>query len=132
VSTDAVRLAVFATGDPALDELLERARQKYLSVDPAHRAESLEQLWDAFERSKTTLHPDKKLGTRTLIDRAASSPALADRLEAEACELTRIGNGFMIRHHETTKIALEIGDVDYLFNRCFALLAHLLGLNPTP
>ena len=130
LSTDVVRLALFATGDTALDDLLERARLKYLSGDSAHRVESLEQLWDAFERTKTILGPDKRTGMRALIDRAASSPALADQLEAEALHLTRIGNEFRIRHHETTKHALAIGDVDYLFHRCFALLAYVLGLNP--
>jgi hypothetical protein len=62
----------------------------------------------------------------------ASSPELADRLETEARSLTKLGNDFRIRHHETTKTPLDVGDVDYLFHRCFALLAHVLGLNPAP
>jgi hypothetical protein len=132
ISTDAVRRAVFATGDTALDGLLDRARQKYLSADPTHRGESLEQLWDAFERSKTILDRDKRVGMRALIDQVASSRELADRFEAEAHDLTRLGNDFRIRHHETTKTPLDISDVDYLFHRCFALLAHLLRLNPAP
>ena len=132
ITTEVVRLALFATGDTALDDLLERARQKYLSFDPRKRTESLEQLWDAFERSKTILAPDKKAGIRALIERKASSPELAAQLEAEASILTTIGNDFRIRHHETTKHAVAIGDVDYLFHRCFALLAHLLSLSPSP
>jgi hypothetical protein len=129
---DVLRLAVFATGDLALDQLLERAREKYLSADPAHRAESVEQLWDALERSKTILASDKKSGVRMLIARTASTPELAERFDAEMSELTRIGNDFRIRHHESTKVELKIGDIDYLFHRCFALLAYLLRLNPNP
>jgi hypothetical protein len=131
IITETVRSAIFDTGDDTLDSLLERARDKYLSADPTHRSESLEQLWDAFERAKTILDSDKKVGATKLIDRAASSPELAAALEAEARALTKIGNDFRIRHHETTQAALSPGDVDYLFDRCFALLAHLLGLNPS-
>lgn len=127
---DVVRLAVFATGDSTLNELLERAREKYVSADPAHRAESVEQLWDAFERCKTILHADKRSGVQLLIGRVASTPELADRVEAEMSELTRFGNDFRIRHHESTKIELAISDIDYLFHRCFALLAFVLRLNP--
>jgi len=45
--------------------------------------------------------------------------------------LTEIGNQFPIRHHETTKTAIDPGDVDYFFHRCFALVALLLELNPS-
>lgn len=132
IATDAVRTVVFATGDSQLDDLLERARRKYLSADPAERSEALEQLWDAFERSKTILDPDKKTGSTALIERVASSPELANQLTLEARALTTIGNDFKIRHHETNKAPVAVGDVDYLFHRCFAFVAHVLSLNPTP
>ena len=44
--------------------------------------------------------------------------------EDEFNTLTKIGNSFRIRHHETDKI--EIQDIryyDYFFNRCLSLIA---------
>lgn len=44
--------------------------------------------------------------------------------EDEFNSLTKIGNSFRIRHHETDKI--EINDIryyDYFFNRCLSLIA---------
>jgi hypothetical protein len=45
--------AIFNTGDPALDQMLEDARHKFLNKDLKVRQESLEELWDAWERLKT-------------------------------------------------------------------------------
>lgn len=45
-------------------------------------------------------------------------------IEEEFDNLTKIGNNFRIRHHETDKI--EITDLryyDYFFNRCVSLIA---------
>src|SRR5207245_8156932 len=63
----------FASGDQKLDELLESARAKFLDPNPAVRRESLEKLWDAFERLKT-LEPgqDKKASANALIEKSAS------------------------------------------------------------
>lgn len=44
--------------------------------------------------------------------------------DTEFQALTKIGNNFRIRHHETDKV--EITDVrhyDYFFNRCLSLIA---------
>ena len=44
--------------------------------------------------------------------------------DTEFNALTKIGNNFRIRHHETDKI--EITDIryyDYFFNRCLSLIA---------
>jgi hypothetical protein len=60
-----------------------------------------------------------------LLDRAASGEMRA-RLEAEAKELTDIGNRMQIRHFETSKAPLNDDDVDYLFTRMSALLVQLL------
>jgi len=48
---EALAEAVFRTGDATLDHLLERARTRFLSRDPATRKESLETLWDAWEQA---------------------------------------------------------------------------------
>ncbi|WP_250487003.1 AbiJ-NTD4 domain-containing protein [Caballeronia sp. GaOx3] len=118
---------VFQTGDTALDKLLEVARDKFLKRSAQERQESLEKLWDAWERLKT-IEPgaDKNNGIRGLLDKAAAGP-LRDRLEQEAKELTEIGNKFMIRHMETDKVAIEHSvHVDYLFHRMFAMIRLLL------
>ena len=125
---EALMSAVFHTEDPDLDSLLGSARIRFLDPDLTVRKESLEKLWDAWERLKT-LEPgkDKKTSTSTLLDRAASSAPYRELLEKEARELTEIGNQFRIRHSETTKIPIESSEyVDYFFHRLFALIRLLL------
>lgn len=126
---EALRSAVFSTGDTPLDELLERARTKFLSHDPDTRRESLEKLWDAWERLKTVDVPaDKKLSITTLLDGVATEPSFRAALEKEARELTRIGNDFQIRHTEVGKPAIqEDAHIDYLFHRLFALIWLAIG-----
>jgi hypothetical protein len=53
----------FASGDQKLDELFETARAKFLDPNPEIRRESVEKLWDAFERLKT-LEPGQEEGER--------------------------------------------------------------------
>ncbi|MBI4494386.1 MAG: hypothetical protein HY690_16505 [Chloroflexi bacterium] len=120
--------SVFRTGDPELDSLLHDARAKYLDPDPRIRRESLEKLWDAWERLKT-LEPgkDKKASIASLLGRAAVEPSFRATLDSEASELTRIGNAFLIRHAEKSQVRLEMDEhVDYLFHRLFALIRLLL------
>jgi hypothetical protein len=125
---EALAQTVFRTGDKALDQLLETAREKFLNKSLDVRKEALEKLWDAWERLKT-LEPgkDKKAQANALLDKATTEPNLRARLEKEAMELTEIGNNFMIRHTETTKTPItESTHVDYLFHRMFAIIRLLL------
>jgi len=119
---------VFKTGDDQLDKLLEVSREKFLNRSLDVRRESLEKLWDAWERLKTIESAkDKKASMKMLLDKAASEPTLRQRLEDEALALTEIGNTFMIRHTETNKIPMTHSEhVDYLFHRMFALVRLLL------
>jgi hypothetical protein len=75
------------------------SRQKFLNRSLNVRRESLEKLWDAWERLKT-VEPgkDKKASAKALLDKAAVEPNFRNKLEQEARELTDIGNTFMIRH----------------------------------
>ena len=119
---------VFQTGDDILDQLLEDARHKFLNRDLAVRRESLERLWDAWERLKT-LEPgaDKKAQSMALLAKASAEPNFLERLKNEAGELTEIGNRFMIRHTETDKTPVaESAHIDYLFQRMFAMIRLLL------
>ena len=69
--------AVFRSGDAALDQMLESARRTFLDRDPKVRLESLEKLWDAWERLKTLgTGADKKGQADNLLDRAAASAGL--------------------------------------------------------
>jgi hypothetical protein len=120
--------AVFKTGDPILDEILDASRHKFLNRSLEVRRESLEKLWDAWERLKTIESgKGKKAKATVLLDKASSAPPFRAILEAEAKALTDIGNNFMIRHTETDKIPItESVHVDYLFQRMFAMLMLLL------
>ncbi len=127
VIDDLLAQTIFRTGDADLDAMLEAARQKFLNRALDVRRESLEKLWDAWERLKT-LEPgkDKKASTKALLDRVTTELTFRDRLEQEANQLTDIGNKFMIRHTEKDKVPIgESAQVDYLFHRMFSLI-HLL------
>ena len=118
--------AQFRTGDSELDGMLEKARRKFLDPDEATRRESLEALWDAWERLKTLVDgPNKKTQVAFLLDGVAGSlsPEFRKALEQEAKELTWIGNNLQIRHSETSQERLAKGEhVDYLFHRLLAFI----------
>ncbi|SRR6266487_4169905 len=130
VLQETLAAATFQTGDKHLDELLESARSKYLDPDPKVRRESLEKLWDAWERTKTLEDPaDKKKSVSMILDKASAEPHFRERLDREAKELTEIGNNFMIRHTETNKTPIQSSEqTDYLFQRMFALVLLLLRM----
>ena len=118
---------VFQTGDTVLDGLLERARTRFLNRDPSVRRESLETLWDAWERLKSIEGGDKRSSTARLLDRASGEANFRTLLETDARLLTDIGNNFMIRHTEVTKIPINDAEhVDFLFHRLFAMIRLLL------
>lgn len=122
--------AQFQTQDRRLNELLEKARSKFLTRHPDTRRESLEHLWDAWERLKTLGEgSDKKEQTADILDRASgkNSPKFREALEQESQKLTRIGNEFTIRHSEVGQEPLAKDEhVDYLFHRLFSLIWMIL------
>lgn len=120
-----LRRTRFRTGDAELDGMLDAARLKFLDPDEKARREALEKLWDAWERLKTVGGKDKKTGIADLLDQAVDpkGPKFREMLEAEAKQLTDIGNAFQIRHSETTQERLhDAAHVDYLFHRLFSLV----------
>ena len=117
----------FRTGDEDLDRLLNEAVAKFHEPRADFRKESLEKLWDAWERLKTLYSSNKKASTEKLLKKAIPDPKFRDRINNEAQELTNIGNAFMIRHTETDTIPIQgESQVDYLFFRLFALIWLLL------
>lgn len=131
VFQDAVLGSSFQTGDDELDRLLKKAREKFLDSKSETRKESLESLWDAWERLKTIAGPDKKRQSKIMLDRTAGSgaPRFRTALENEARELTEIGNQLRIRHSETSQeILSETEHVDYLFFRMFSFIRMIIRL----
>jgi len=125
----ALRQSDFDTGDERLDGHLASAVAKFLDPDPDVRTEALEELWDAWERLKSIEEPGNKArSVAKLLDAAAGGNGeLRALLEAEAKEITRIGNQFHIRHSEVDKVPVDRDeDLDYLFHRAFALIRLLL------
>lgn len=111
--------------EDGIDILLDEA-EKYSKADIKV---AVEKMWDTLERIKTfyvdsTKRIDKKKSCEKLIDFMSSGNSnLRVEIENEFLLLTKIGNDYRIRHHETTKI--EITDDEhyrYLFNRCFSLI----------
>jgi hypothetical protein len=128
VLTNALASVVWRTSDPELDEMLKSAHEKFGSKDPAVRREALEELWDAFERVKTSESRDKREGVTRALDETTSEPKFRAFLETEAKALTALGNDLMIRHKETDKAPIEReSHVDYLFLRMFAFLWLVLS-----
>lgn len=119
--------SIFVSEDSDLNSLLNGARSKFLSPHLDVRKESLEKLWDAWERLKTLESSDKKASVTILLKKTSPEANFFDRLNGEAIELTEIGNKFRIRHHETDKIPIESSaHVDYLFHRMFSLMYLIL------
>lgn len=117
----------FNTGDRTLDNMLDECRAKFSDRNPLVRREALERLWDAWERIKSLADPsDKKHSVKIILDAVTSVPSLRKRLETEATELNSIGNSHLIRHSEISQVpVIDVGQVDYLFHRLFALI-HLI------
>lgn len=116
----------FSTSDARLNELLEISYSKFILPKIESRIESLEKIWDAFERLKTYFEENKKVSANTLISTVSSDNILFhDCISDEFKSLTKIGNGFQIRHFETDKEQLKSNlHIDYLFYRMSSLI-HL-------
>lgn len=125
---DDLKRMVFRTGDRILDNMLEECRAKFTDRNPLLRREGLERLWDAWERLKSLADPeDKKKSISIILDATANELMLRQRLEAEARELSDIGNSHLIRHTEFKQVpVIDVDHVDYLFHRLFAMIQLLL------
>lgn len=110
--------------EKGLKELLEEANEYYRN---GNRQIAVEKLWDAFERLKTYYSPalNKAASANKIIDdMSGSEPNYQALYETEFKALTDMGNGFRIRHHETTKIDItDNRQYDYFYRRCLALVS---------
>ena len=115
-------LVDFQIDDHEFNQLVEQAFQYYKEarIDTA-----TEKIWDAFERIKTFYKQyDKKGSITKLIDIVSKNNAeYREMVEEEFTSLTKLGNDFRIRHHETNKKDICCKEhYDYLFHRCIAVL----------
>lgn len=115
-------LVDFQIDDHEFNKLVEQAFQYYKEarIDTA-----TEKIWDAFERIKTFYKQyDKKGSITKLIDIVSKNNAeYREMVEEEFTSLTKLGNDFRIRHHETNKKDICCEEhYDYLFHRCIAVL----------
>ena len=124
--TPTVESAIAAVKEAGARELLQEAIMLHRSPYPADIRDAVEKLWDAYERLKTyyTTMNKAKSAEKIVNDMAAGQAPYVTLFDTEFRALTKIGNDFRIRHHETDKV--EITDIryyDYFFNRCLSLIA---------
>lgn len=127
-------LSEVVSSEHTIETFMNEAKTKFLNPDLNERKLGLERLWDAFERIKTkyensALSIDKRASVEKLIkDVTTICPNMFNTINAEANELTSIGNNYRIRHSEMNKI--EINDsklIDYLFFRMYSLMNLLIN-----
>lgn len=125
IATTEVVNTVLSVQEKGTKELLREAINLHRSHDPNAARDSVEKLWDAFERLKTYYtNLNKQASVNQIIsDMSDGSEEYYKLINEEFITLTKIGNEYRIRHHETDKI--EISDIryyDYFFNRCLSLI----------
>lgn len=120
-----VETVIKSVAEPGLKDLLDEAVTLFKQANPALRNVAVEKLWDAFERLKTYYTNLDKRGSATKIVKGmgGGKSEFEQLFDAEFDALTKIGNGFRIRHHETDKTDIQDArHYDYLFNRCLAVI----------
>jgi hypothetical protein len=108
------------TDDDELNKLIKEAKDRFFN--PKDKQIAIEKLWDAFERIKTYYEGNKKQSSEKLVS-IISKNFNSDLLESEFQSLTKIGNEYRIRHHETDKKEItEPKHLNYLFFRMLTLI----------
>jgi len=108
------------TDDDELNKLIKEAKDRFFN--PKDKQIAIEKLWDAFERIKTYYEGNKKQSSEKLVS-IISKNFNSDLLESEFHSLTKIGNEYRIRHHETDKKEItEPKHLNYLFFRMLTLI----------
>ena len=108
------------TKDEELNKLIEEAKERFLSND---KQIGLEKLWDSFERFKTHFdNGKKKKQSLEKVLKIISEKFDEEFIENEFKALTKIGNSYRIRHHETDKKELTSKHINYFFFRMMSLI----------
>lgn len=111
--------------EPGLKELVGQATTLYNNKSISDKQLAVEKIWDALERLKTYYSDlDKKKSSEKIInDMSNLNDKYKELFNDEFLKLTKIGNDFRIRHHETNKIdIIDNNYYDYFFHRCYALI----------
>ena len=124
VETSLSENTIAAIPEKGLKELVTDAENYYRD---GNKQIAVEKLWDAFERLKTYYSPklDKKNSANKVVETMShKEPHFQKLYEDEFKVLTEIGNGFRIRHHETTQTDItDDRQYDYFYQRCHALIS---------
>ena len=124
--TQEIETAVSQIAEKGTKELLEEAIALYKQPYPESARDAAEKIWDALERLKTyyTSLDKKDSASKIIDDMAGGNSAFVTLFNDEFRALTKIGNEFRIRHHETNKVDItDSRHYDYFFNRCLSLIA---------
>jgi hypothetical protein len=111
--------------EPGLKELVTQATTLYNNKTTSDKQLAVEKIWDALERLKTYYSDlDKKKSSEKIIsDMSNQNDTYKELFNDEFLKLTKIGNDFRIRHHETNKTdIIDNNYYDYFFLRCYALI----------
>lgn len=111
--------------EPGLKELVQQSIELYNNKVISDKQIAVEKIWDALERLKTYYSDlGKKNSSEKIINDISNQNAKYKELfNDEFLKLTKIGNDFRIRHHETDKIdIIDNNYYDYFFYRCYALI----------
>ncbi len=123
--TPEIQAGVLLVSEVGTRELLKDAIALYKTPGPAARQDSVEKIWDALERLKTYYTTLDKRGsvTKVVNDMSNGQADFIIIFDEEFKALTKIGNSYRIRHHETDKIDItDVKHYDYFFNRCLSLI----------
>lgn len=123
-----VKEQIVTVREKGLKELLEEAITLFKDPNTMRIRDATEKLWDAFERLKTyyTKLDKKSSSDKVILDAANGNAEVKKLLDEEFLTLTKIGNNYRIRHHETNKIEITIDHYEYFFNRCLSVISLAL------
>lgn len=108
------------SSDQELNSLIKEAKDRF--CNPKDKQIAVEKLWDAYERLKTYYGENKKKSADKLL-KTVSEDLDSEIFKSEFTALTKIGNDFRIRHHETGKKEIKkTKHLNYLFFRMLSLL----------
>ena len=109
------------TEDKELNKLIEESKDRFVNND---KQVAIEKLWGAFERLKTHFHSEglkKNLSAEKLVN-LDSEDFDKTFIDEEFHKLTKIGNDYMIRHHETNRKELKPIHLNYFYFRMLSLI----------
>ncbi|QDJ58276.1 AbiJ-NTD4 domain-containing protein [Weissella sagaensis] len=123
--TDSLDKEISMIPEDGLRSLLRDAVDLYRTPNNLARQDSVEKIWDAFERLKTYYTAlDKKRSSHKILEAMShGNTKFYEMFDSEFKNLTNIGNNFGIRHHETSQQDItDPNHYDYLFSRCLSLV----------